>query len=165
VIIVADGGSPDAHHLAKISGLSDKCKVRVLDLLPAGGDFGQPARNFGMAKATGSHLVFTQDDNAFIEGALLAVKHEAELHPAALHFWRVRPQGGQWVWTHVPADGLPHVGQIDADCGVVPNDPTRLASWGDGYNGDADFWRATAERFLPAIVWHEELISGHQRFL
>jgi hypothetical protein len=163
VLLVADGGAAEVHHIAEISGLADWCKVRVLDLVPAGGDFGQPGRAFGMASARGTHLVFGQDDNVFMAGALADVRKAAEAEPAHLHFWRVSPRCGSVVWSGQDADGLPMLGHIDADCGVVPRSSAKLGTWGAGYNGDFDFWYETATHYRDRIRWHEEMISCHQR--
>lgn len=166
VVIVNDGDVDAVHGIVEAAELDGRCKVMVAGLVPPGGDYGQPARNFGMMVATGTHLVFTQDDNVFAPGALDAVRHEAELAPERLHFWRVKPQCGTLVWSGRDDDGLPVLGHIDADCGVVPNDPARLGKWGEGYNGDYVFWRETAENFgARRIEWHEEMIAANQRFL
>jgi len=163
VLIVADGGAPGAHDIAEASGLSSVCKLRVVDLVPAGGDYGQPGRNFGMGKAKGTHVMFGQDDNVLMTGALTLIRDAVTAAPDRLHFFRVQPRCGIVVGNNHDEEGLPMLGHIDADCGVVPRDRVALGKWGDGYNGDFDFWYETAANYRGRIEWHDEIISCHQR--
>jgi glycosyltransferase involved in cell wall biosynthesis len=161
VVVVADGGAPAAHEIARLSGLETHARVKLVDLIPQGGCWGQPGRNRGMAESGGTHLVFTQDDNVLLPDALSGIRDEILDNPLALHFFRVIPQCGATVWGTESV----HHGNIDADCGVVPNIPSRLGQWGHSYQGDVDFWTETATHWESNIFWHPVLIAAHSRYL
>lgn len=134
----------------------------------SGGDYGQPGRNRGMAAASGDFVVFTQDDQVFLSGALQRLRTELAAPDATrqVHFVQVVPTVG-YVVPRAPA--LLGVGQIDADCLVLPTARRDLwAHWGVGYNGDHTMIAKTYNNFRGrggGAQWHMFLVSVNERHL
>lgn len=160
LLIVADGGNAETHAIVQAAGRLP-CPHRVLDLIPLGGFWGQPARNFGMSQATKQWLVFSQDDNVILPEAFLDVKMALAITGGAgVHIFRVQPRYGPVV----PPPGMSELveQQIDADCIVCPNDPDKLGVWGCHYNGDFEFIAQTVLAHDGAVTFHPEQIAGHE---
>lgn len=118
--------------------------------------WGHPQRNYGMLKASGEWLVFSQDDNIFAPDAfeVIAQAIRAQPYPRPLLFKIMTWQSGV-VWRN------PRLaeGDIDADCIVVPNLATKLGQWGERYNGDYDFILSTYNLWWGDVAWRPELIA------
>lgn len=120
--------------------------------------YGQPQRNVGMSKAQGQWLAFSQDDNMFAPDAFDSIRRAIldQPHPRPLLFKVMTWQAGI-VWIN---RGVLQIGEIDADCIVVPNMPERLARWTTRYNGDWDFISGTVHLWQRDIAWRDELIAS-----
>lgn len=118
--------------------------------------WGHAQRNYGMRAATGTWLIFSQDDNIFAPDAFDLIREaiEKQPYPRPLLFRIMTWQAGI-VWK-TPRLVL---GDIDADCIVVPNIPDKLGHWGDRYNGDFDFIQSTYNLWWGDVAWRPELIA------
>lgn len=118
--------------------------------------WGHPQRGHGDGLARGEYLVHGADDNIFTEGAFAAIFRALDglVEPVPLLF-QVRTWQAGKVWKE---PRLAH-GDIDADCIVAPNDPSRLGVWTNRYEGDWDFIRATCQRYAERQVWVPDLIG------
>jgi glycosyltransferase involved in cell wall biosynthesis len=118
---------------------------------------GHPQRQYGMGVANGEWLAFLADDDIWTEGALPAIYAAIDEvgEPQPLLF-RVQMNwlGGHVVWdtTYLA------VGNIDAECIVVPNDPARLGTWEHIYAGDFSFILETCRKW-GRWEWRPELIA------
>lgn len=117
---------------------------------------GQPQRNYGMTRATGRWLGFSQDDNIWLRGAWDAIRASIREPPRIPRLFKVRVPGGFQVWTQ---EGHLALGHIDADCIVTPNTPARLGQWGLEYTGDWDFIRDTVKLWRGRVQWEPALIA------
>lgn len=135
--------------------------VRVIDILPAGGDYGHPARNYGMSIARKDWLMFGQDDNVLTADCIGDIRSELDANPGAVHIWRAIPSCG--IVVPAPGDDDIRLANVDADCIVCRNDPGALGTWGRGYNGDWPFIRDTVAIWNGAVVFHDAIISECKR--
>lgn len=120
-------------------------------------DLGAKARNNAMARAEGTHLLFLDDDDEYLPGALAHFRAFAAEHPGRIGIFRERLMDGSLYWDK-PEFRIGNVGTV---LFVVPNIPEKLGVWGR-YHGDwapADwvFVSETAEMmgdpvFVDAVV-------------
>ena len=151
LILVGDGDPHGVEDMLAAASINATC--RYAPLVPQGGCVGQPARNYGMGLATGTHLVFTQDDQMMMPNAIAGIRRVVAEVPDAPHIFRVIPH----CRAVVPIENFAAEGAIDGDCIVPPNDD-KLGQWGMRYNGDWDFIRETLVNH-DSVVFHAELIS------
>lgn len=151
-VVVATCGRPSlARTLASITpqlGPGDE----VVVVRDGTGDSGNTPRNDAMRRCRGSHLLFLDDDDLSIPGALDAVRRAAAAHPGKVLLFRMRR--GAPHNDLVPHDGVnaPRLGEVSTQTVCVPNDPDRLGVWGGGgepYAGDWDFVRTTLAMYPP----------------
>jgi hypothetical protein len=115
---------------------------------------GHPQINYGMQQAAGEFLVFQDDDDVFVPGAFDAIRRRSlERRP---HLFRFVASNGVVYWSRW---GLVQCAQIGGHCIVAPNDPQRLGSWTDRYEGDFDFIAETLAHYPEEPVWCPEIIS------
>jgi glycosyltransferase involved in cell wall biosynthesis len=116
---------------------------------------GHPQRNYGMTQARGAFLHFMADDDIYAPRALrfmlAAIDEQDEPMPI---LFRVDTWQAGVVWR---VRELVE-GNIDAECIVVPNVPSRLGVWTPRYPGDFDFIEETVNRWGGA-QWEREIIS------
>lgn len=121
----------------------------LLIMRDSSGDFGHSARNQMMGRAAGTHLMFIDDDDRHLPGALAIVRDALERHPDRLHLFAISYQDGRIL---IP--GPIEIGYVSTQMLVVPNQPGRLGTWGDRYEGDYDFVRSTLELRQEEPVMH-----------
>lgn len=109
------------------------------------GDKGYAARTRMMARASGTHLAFLDDDDVYAPGAVGAMRDAACDYPV---IFRMRyHHGGSVLW------GKPELGygNVGSPMLLVPNVPEKLGRWrgwnGENEGGDATFIHECAERF------------------
>jgi hypothetical protein len=115
-----------------------------------------PQRTYGARQAHGDWVAFSQDDNILAQDSLSAIWQAAssQAHQRPL-FFRARMYWGQIVW-YEPRLGL---GNIDADCLVLPQAIARETTWGLRYEGDFDAAVAAHTLADGDVEWREELIA------
>lgn len=90
------------------------------------GATGHWGRNRGIAKATGSHLLFCDDDDAFLPDALHTIRQWAREHPGRIGLFRRQFNarvGLQWR-----VEGF-QPGNLQAMCMCIPNVPGKVPRW------------------------------------
>ena len=116
--------------------------------------WGHPQRQKGMSEATGRWLMFSQDDNVLVPGALDAIRMViARLDEPRPLLFQVDNWSAGVVWKQPVLVER----NVDADCIVVPSEPTRLGTWGERFQGDYDFIVDTCRKwplmsFCRAII-------------
>jgi hypothetical protein len=128
-------------------------------LLPcrAGRNWGSDERSYAMSVARGTHLVFVDDDDALLPGAVEAIRGTLERHPGRPVMFRMIDQGGRVLWR----EPVVRCGNHGTPQFVVPNEPARLGHWGTRYEGDFDFVVSTLACYRPdALVWDTTVICG-----
>ena len=126
----------------------------VLAISPAKklGGWGGPARALGIREATGTHLVFIDDDDTYEPGALSAIRGIIATDPAALHVWRMVARGGHVLWT----DKHVRMGNIGTPMFAVPRQ--FAGTWTTRYEGDFDFAADSLLRAGGQVRWHEDVL-------
>lgn len=166
ILVMADG--PKQESIGPIAfrhPVNEIAKVCVTLMEDRGGFWGHPGRNEGMAQATKRLVMFTQDDQLFVPGALKVVREVvlASKHwDKTGHIFQVVPRNAGIVPVKV---GAMAVGFIDADCVCVPRNLLPFcAEWTNHYCGDNDFIVNTANNLRArGSYWqyHLCLISVH----
>ncbi len=88
-------------------------------------DFGNGARQSLIERARGSHLIFMDDDDAFLPGALATMRRFADAHPGRIGIFRMVYPDGRILW----ADPSLRVGNVSTQMLCVPNIPGKLGRW------------------------------------
>jgi len=114
--------------------------------------WGHAARNRMMAAAAGDCLLFMDDDDAYVPGALDVVRDRFAADPDRLHLFRMRYPSGIELW----ADQAIREGNVSTQMVAVPNG--MAGEWGSRYEGDFDFIQGCCRR-LGAPLWHLEVIA------
>jgi hypothetical protein len=118
-------------------------------------DLGAKARNSLMARAQGTHLIFLDDDDEYVPGALATMRRWAAEHPGRIGIFRERLVDGSLLWK-APEFRIGNVGTV---LYVVPNVPEKLGVWdiyGDDWApGDWVFISATAEKMGDPVFVDE----------
>lgn len=121
------------------------------------GDWGATPRTRGMLQATGTHVLFADDDDRMTPDALERVREAVESTPHRPHVFRMRRLNGHRDW--IPHGRRVRVGDISTQCVCVPNDKDKLGTWGTRYEGDYDFIESTLKFYPAGPVFHEDVVS------
>lgn len=116
------------------------------------GGWGGPARNLGIRAATGSHLLFIDDDDTYEPEALDAIRGMVAAAPDSMHIWRMVARGGLVLWR---TPGM-KVGNIGTPMFCVPR--ANAGHWTSRYQGDFDFARSSAATMAHEPVWHRDVL-------
>ena len=148
VIVVGDGDQPTAAKAFCGSGLPGW----YLWTRHASNDWGSSQRNYGMERARGDYLLFIDDDDVFLPGALSAFCAVLIKQPDHIPVFRMQTPDGRLIWDKTTLT----VGNVGTAIFAVPNQRQQLPSWGTRYEADFDFLEACSK--LWPIDWHEEIV-------
>jgi hypothetical protein len=118
--------------------------------------WGQPQRTAGARLASAEWVWFSQDDNIAAAGAFAAIQRVVD------HLDRPRPLFFRWLspWRElIWRDQHLVLGNIDADCIVLPKRIAAQIEWGLRYEGDFDAAVAAVHLAGDELVWCESLVS------
>lgn len=151
-----------------LSAIEKICEqYRAIYLEHDGGShcYGQQQRNHGMRYAhehsPAKWLSFLQDDDIYTPGAfgMIARAVDCELDGDTLLPFLFRcylHHGGRAVWF----DRQILIGNVDANCIVVPNLAERCGRWGERYLGDFDFISETVtQKNGNDVIWMTDVIA------
>jgi hypothetical protein len=156
ILVVADTYQGKWHPaLRPVPALCEQYQARYLEYGELPHCVGHPQRNFGMTKARGKWLMFSQDDAMLAQGAWATIRATLTAAPSVPHLFQVET----WQAGVVPKEPLLMLGNVDADCIAVPNHPKRLARWTMRYAGDFDFIADTCDNWRRREVWVDRLIA------
>lgn len=118
--------------------------------------FGNTSRDALMQQATGTHLLFMDDDDAYLPGALAFVRKEVEAWPEHIHVFRMESQGDNNPWNG--AEVRP--GNVGTPMFVWPIGCS-FASWAEDLTGQSDFQfiSKTVTASGRDLMWHEEVLA------
>lgn len=151
--LIIAGGGDYARRVASVVGAT------WLDL-PPGGDWGNRERMAAMAVADGTHLLFVDDDDAVLPGALDAVHAAIDAEPDRPHVFRMQNLDGRVLpWPQVIAEG-----NIGTPQFVAPNVPEKLGQWSTRYEGDFDYITSTLAHYPEGPVWHDTITYGCRQY-
>jgi glycosyltransferase involved in cell wall biosynthesis len=120
-------------------------------------DFGNAARQSLVERATGTHLVFIDDDDQLAQGALMTMRRVAEEHPGRVAIFRMRYLDGRILWT----EPVLRERNVSSQMFLVPNVPGRLGRWEKpDYPRMAD-WSFISEtvRLQGEPLFREEIVA------
>jgi glycosyltransferase involved in cell wall biosynthesis len=157
VLMVSDSPvqvTEESHDLNMAAARSLARHTNVLAVLPGRrlGGWGGPGRNIGIQEATGTHLVFIDDDDVYLPGALQVIREIIATDPQALHVWRMVARGGHTLWTERDV----RVGNIGTPMFAVPRGCA--GQWTTRYEGDFDFFEDSLIRAGGQVRWHEDVL-------
>lgn len=156
VLVCADGPQPAAEQM--VAELAPH--VRYLQC-PRTGDIGATPRNTGIAEARGDYLLFVDDDDWYLPGALATVRRGCAEQPGSAFLYRMyQPyQRGLILWTTRTL----RLGNIGTPMFVCPRVPGRVAAWNSRWGHDLDFVVDTLRLLDRPVVWRPEIIAcvGH----
>jgi len=115
----------------------------ILVVRDSTGDFGDRARNSAVERAAGTHLVFLDDDDEFVDGALDAMRSWARTNPHSIGIFT------RDVYLWPPNPDAPSLDRTVSGNYCVPNVPGRLGRFvappgHQGRRGDIAFITETA---------------------
>lgn len=119
--------------------------------------WGHRARNRQMQRAAGDGVLFLDDDDIFLPGALDAARAALEDEPMAMHLFRMRyAENDSVLW----AEPRVELGNVSTQMVCAPTELAVRHRWGDRYEGDYDFIRSVSlDDLLAGTVFHEDVIS------
>jgi len=89
------------------------------------GDFGNAARQSLLERASGTHLVFMDDDDQFSKDAFAVMRSFARDHPGRIGIFRMRMRSGRVLWREPTLRRT----NVSTQMFCVPNVEGRLGSW------------------------------------
>jgi glycosyltransferase involved in cell wall biosynthesis len=164
-VIIPTVGRPTLRHAFESVASQLSPADEVIVIRDEGGDWGDAARNRAIERASGTHLIFMDDDDEFLPGALATMRRFAEEHPGRIGIFRQRlvlyGHGGSIrcvgeVWRDQDLD------QTATPMYCVPNTVGKLGRFRGPAEaprrGDVAFIRETVA-LQGEPVWREECTS------
>ena len=133
IIIVFDG---PGHTYLDLSTLKYKGSIVQKSTPTNTKNLGASQRDLGISVATGTHLLFCDDDDMFVEEALASVRTHIKEHPTTPLVFQMKFQHDGKVLWEIPEVKICNVG---TPMFVVPK-VTNLPKWSDFPMGFHDFW-------------------------
>lgn len=159
VIVVGDGPQSGAKKI--VSGFTKHLTVSYCETKPTR-MVGAHQRNVAVAKATRSHLMFIDDDDTYMPGALAAARCEAQRRPGRIILFREVSTSPRHPWGIVWKEKRIAMGNVGSQMMVVPNVKGRLGTWPSHIGSDYGFLRSTVD-LLPSkddeVVWVDRVIA------
>jgi hypothetical protein len=118
-------------------------------------DWGHETRNHALQRCAGTHLLFIDDDDRYMKGALALVRERVSALPRKVHLFAMALDYGVVIRPAWPL----REGQIGTPMICVPRGRRKLGRWGDRYEGDFDFVSSTMELRGDLPVLHEDVIA------
>lgn len=130
----------------------DELLVDVNDDAP----WGHRARNRLMPRARrGNGLVFYDDDDLVLPGALTAIRDAYRQNADVMHIFRMRHGP-----THIWREPLVRQGNVSTQMVCVPAEQAVFSKWSDRYEGDYDFIVGIVRTFGEP-TWHDTIVAHH----
>lgn len=159
-VVVFDGMRRDRQQ--EMNAARRKLEDRGIEThwLAVGHDWGHPQRNYGMEVARGEWLTFSQDDQSFEPSAGYVLREAIDgrwgrYGPKLFRLRKWWPRSSALVWME---RGRLEMNMVDCDCLLVPNDPTRLGTFGTGYAADWPFVRDTVAAWGD-VEWRDDIVQ------
>lgn len=116
--------------------------------------WGHAQRNRGMEVARNEYLMFIDDDDTHVPGALEAVRQTISYNPNVPLLFQFLDKNGARIWHTMEL----REGNVGTPCIVVPNVKEKLGEWGSRYEGDFDFIKQTCELWGNTHIWVPRII-------
>lgn len=117
------------------------------------GDWGHTPRNSMFKIVEGDYILTVDDDDAYLPGAIEAVRARLALSEPTPHMFKMYWRGRQTLWEH------PNVAMqnVSTQMIVTPNVKEKLGTWGSRYQGDFDYC-VSLQNNWGKIIWCPEII-------
>lgn len=154
-LIVGDGAQANAAVLA-----SQWPGVRYLETAHTA-NWGNVQRELGLRQASGSHVLFVDDDDVLVDGALAIIRQAVAEQPNVVHLFRCLFQAHRAIRDRVLWEE-PRVRNCNVGTGMVtvPRDGLQ-ASWvwpdAAAYEADYSFINQAVGQF--GVAWHPEIVQ------
>lgn len=116
--------------------------------------YGNAQRQHALALVETDYVIFADDDDRFIEGALLIMREAAEQAPG-------KPMLGQFIDKHglvLWADPNIRQGNVSTQMICFPASIAKIGTWGARYEGDYDYIQSVASAVgEDAFVWRPNI--------
>ena len=160
-LVVGDGPQPAAALYA-----DQWPGVRYLETAPTA-NYGNSQREMGAQQAANGHVLFVDDDDVLVDGALAIIRQAVAAQPRAVHIFRNHYQDHRSVKDQVLwREQVVRCGNVGTGMAVVPTADLH-ASWvwplPMAYEADFHFINQAVGQF--GVAWHEEvtqIISPHR---
>ena len=150
LILCLGPGGRDA--LRMLAEAAPPCKV-VAVRQPGRADGGPPhPRDRFSPLASGDYVLHLEETDAYVPGALDAVRAGAAGHPGKMLIFGAAAEDRPIPW---PGERSLWFGNVSTQCVAVPNDPGRWGSWAEGVGGDYHFFSSCKFE----TVWVDRLIA------
>lgn len=159
VIVVGDGPQPVAREI--VERYAKQLKASYFETEPTR-LVGAHQRNIAIAKATRSHLVFIDDDDTYMPGALALVRTEAQRYPERILLFQEVSDSPRHPWGIIWKEKRVALGNVGSQMMVIPNIKSRLALWPNHLCSDYGFLRTTVDHWAQGdsgIVWIDRVIT------
>ena len=154
-IVIPTNGRPSLTHTLNsvATQLADGDEILVIrnDHAP----WGHKTRNHATRRARGSHLLFIDDDDRYLQGALDLIRGWITDTPDRVHLYAMAYTDGRVV---TPAWPL-QIGYVSTQMMCVPRVKGKLGRWGDRYEGDYDFIATTMQLRGDQPVLHTDVVA------
>ena len=122
-------------------------------------DWGAVARTRASAIVGGTHVLYLDDDDCYVPGAVELIRRTIAANPEAMLIFQTRWLNGRVIWKHP----FLLIGQVST-CQFCYPAVARPGEWGPHYEGDYQFIRETIERNTDRpLVWIPEVICLFRR--
>lgn len=115
--------------------------------------WGAEQREFGISRATGTHIAFMDDDDVYTDDSGPLIRRALTARPSRVHVFKMRRRGREFGGYGCIAEGC-----IGSPMFIVPNDGA-LGRWSTRYAGDFDFIDSTLAARGGRPRFHEEVIA------
>jgi len=157
VIVIGDGSQPEAEEIC--NSFRRRMKV-IYQSSRKTSQYGAHQRNIGMGIATGTHILFMDDDDRYRSGAFRVVRRALSEAPDRPHLFRIESTGDQRPFKVLWTEKEFKLGNVGTQMIALPIVDGLLGSWPNGHCADYGFLRDTLPRFgLDRIIWREEIIA------
>jgi glycosyltransferase involved in cell wall biosynthesis len=157
VIVVGDGMQAESRRI--ISCFESRLPVVYYETASTR-CVGHFQRTYGMSVAHGTHLMFIDDDDAYVHEALKKARLVATYYPGKIIMFRMKGVSKRIPYNVLWSEPVLKFGNVGTPMWVVPNITSKMGRWEERRGGDYEFIRGTVEKFGPgSVVWREEIIA------
>jgi len=121
--------------------------------------FGLAQRDQGIAEATADYILFLDDDDLYMPGAIEKIRGKLQGVPVIFKMWH----NGGIIWR----EQVVYSGNVGGQMFCLPNLPHRVSRWAleKCYGADVMFINRTLKLWPPGPVWSDAVIVDHNRGL
>lgn len=157
IIVIGEGPQPTARKIVEL--FSGRVSITYLENQS---DVINTNRNVAQLLATRTHLMFLDDDDRSVDGAIRCIIDEISQNPNRVLLFRERCKNPRHTWNEVWRKKEIVLGNVGTQMVVVPNVRKRLGKWGCFKTGDYNFIRSTVDLWPgkdDGVVWVDRVIA------